>query len=321
MKKRLVLFIVGPTATGKTALAVELAKRLEAQIISADSMQIYRKMDIGTAKPTLAERQGIPHHMIDILDPCRDAFSAAEYQSLAGEAIDNSLAAGILPIVAGGTGLYINALTYPMSFTSVAADSSVRTELEAQYQNDPDVVFKKLEAADPVTAKRLHPNDKKRIVRALEVFIQTGKPFSTFGEGFSDMDGAKIPYRPLMFGLNMPREILYSRINRRVELMMEAGLLDEVKALKRAGCTRETAAMQGIGYRQLLQYLAGENTLEGAVNCIKMESRRYAKRQITWFKRDKRIRWLDVTNYEGSGSMADDIIHIMKDSGEGEGAE
>lgn len=321
MNKQTVLFIVGPTATGKTALAVEVAKRYNTQIVSADSMQIYRRMDIGTAKPTLGERQGIPHHMIDILDPCRDAFSVVEYQSLARAAIDSILAVHRLPIVAGGTGLYINALTYPMSFTSVAADSSIRAKLEAQYEDDPDAVFKELKASDPVTAKRLHPNDKKRVVRALEVFIQTGKPFSTFGEGFTNMDGAKNPYRPLMFGLNMPREELYSRINRRVEMMMEAGLLEEVKALERSGCTMETAAMQGIGYRQLLQYLAGEITLEDALNCIKMESRRYAKRQITWFKRDKRIRWLDVTHYKNNGSIADDIIRIIRESGEGESEE
>lgn len=287
--------IVGPTASGKTALSVELAKRLDAEIVSADSIQIYKELDIGSAKPSLAERQGIPHHLIDFVDISDANFSVAEYQKLAASAIEDIAARGKFPIVAGGTGLYINSLTYPLSFTEIPGDKELRATLESLEAREPGSLRLRLQKADPVTAERLHPNDKKRIVRAIEVYELTGKPLSEHGNDFSNSDCKPIPYNPRMIGIDMPREKLYERIERRVDEMMAQGLLDEVCALKKSGCLAEWPSMQGLGYKQLLCYLNGDCDLYEAVERIKRETRHFAKRQLTWFKRDKRIHWLDFT--------------------------
>ncbi|MDO5110861.1 MAG: tRNA (adenosine(37)-N6)-dimethylallyltransferase MiaA [Clostridia bacterium] len=286
--------ILGPTASGKTALSVELAKRLNAEIVSADSIQLYRGMDIGSAKPTVEERQGIPHHLLDAVDIGTPDFSVAAYQKLASTAIREIAARGKFPLIVGGTGLYINALVYPLSFTEIPADVALRDALTAQEAQTPGSLHQRLCAVDPASAARLHPNDTKRLVRALEVYTLTGKPIGAFGGDFANAAHTPIPYEPRMIGLTMPREQLYARIDLRVDAMMQSGLLKEVRQLVSLGYTPDTPAMQGLGYKQLYKYLQGEYTLDEAIETIKRETRRFAKRQMTWFKRDKRIHWLNT---------------------------
>lgn len=285
--------VVGPTASGKTAFAVELAKLLDAEIVSADSIQIYRGMDIGSAKPTIEEMQGIPHHLMDYVEMNDASFSVAEYQKQAFAAIDDIAARGKFPLVVGGTGLYINALTYPLHFTEIPADKELRTALEESEAQAPGALWLRLQEIDPATAMRLHPNDKKRIIRAIEVYELTGKPLSEHGDDFSNESCEPIRYSPRIIGITMPRETLYARIDRRVDEMMERGLLEEVSALRSKGCKDESPAMQGLGYRQLLAHLDGTCELDEAVERIKRETRHFAKRQMTWFRRDKRIHWID----------------------------
>ena len=295
MEQTHILVLVGPTASGKTAVSIELAKLLNAEIVSADSIQVYRGLDIGSAKPTLEERQGITHHMIDVVDASNGSFSVAEYKRLASQCIEDIAARGKLPIVAGGTGLYINALTYPLQFTNVPGDPAVREALQNEQVREPGSLYRRLQEIDPATAARLHPNDGKRIVRALEVYEVSGQPLSAHGADFQNAAGAKPPFDAALFGLNMDRTLLYARIERRVDDMMRTGLLSETRALLDAGLSLDLLALQGLGYKQLLRHLRGETTLSDAVEEIKQETRRYAKRQLTWFKRDMRIRWLDAS--------------------------
>jgi len=304
--KSKIVIITGPTACGKTAVSVEVAKVLGAQIISADSMQIYDRLNIGAAKPTADEMLGIKHHLIGEIPINTPDFSAAEYKRLASERIDNLSNNGILPIVVGGTGLYINALTYPMQFLPPPADMEIRRKLEQSAECGNDVLHKKLSEVDPATAARLHPNDEKRIIRALEVYELSGKPFSSFE---TLQDEAEEPYNALIFALNMPREKLYQRIDMRVDAMLKAGLIDEANAIYNDTTDFSVPALQAIGYKELFAYFRGEYTLSEAVEIIKRESRRYAKRQLTWFRRDKRINWLDMTEY---GSVDNAAAHIVK---------
>lgn len=286
--------LLGPTASGKTELSIELAKRLRAEIVSADSIQLYRGMDIGSAKPTLAQRQGIPHHLLDAVDIGEPAFSVAAYQKMAAQAIQDIAARGKFSLIVGGTGLYINALTYPLSFTEIPADAALRQTLTAQEAQAPGSLHQRLLVVDPASAARLHPNDTKRLVRALEVYTLTGKPIGALGGDFANAAKAPIPYTPRMVGLTMAREQLYARIEARVDAMMQSGLLEEVRRLVSLGYTPDMPAMQGLGYKQLYRYLQGEYALAEAVETIKRETRRFAKRQMTWFKRDARIHWLDT---------------------------
>lgn len=295
--------IVGPTASGKTAASIALAQKLNAEIISADSIQVYRGMDIGSAKPTMEERQGIPHHLMDAVDIDSPKFSVAEYRRMAGDAIEDILSRGKYPLVVGGTGLYVNSLIFPLNFTSVPSDEKLRSELTALEQEHKGAAYALLQQEDPKAAQRLHPNDVKRIIRALEVVRLTGKPIDEHGGDFANQAQADISYEPTIIGLTMPRELLYERINLRVDLMLEQGLLEETRAIYDAGYDPSLPALQGLGYKQLFKHFAGEYTFDEAIDAIKLETRHFAKRQLTWFRRDKRIIWFDISQYPDKESL------------------
>lgn len=276
------VIIAGPTASGKTALSVELAKKLDGEIVSADSMQIYKFMNIGTAKPYEEERQGIPHHLMDIVDP-RENFSLADYSEMAHKVIGDIYRRGKLPIMVGGTGLYIDTVAENITLGEVQGNADVRRELEEfAVNNGNEALHLMLKDCDLESFERLHVNDTKRIVRALEVYRVTGK---TIGEHNRESRRAPAIYNPIRFMMGWDREVLYDRINRRVDIMLEQGLINEVKACLEMGLESKNTAMQAIGYKELVEYIRGEISLEEAVEKIKMESRRYAKRQISWFKR------------------------------------
>ncbi len=286
-KKPKLIIICGPTGIGKTATAIEIAEMFQAEIIGADSMQIYRYMDIGTAKPTTAEQARIPHHMIDIIDP--DAtFDAVQYARLAREKVTRLLDRGIIPFVVGGTGFYIKSLLHGM-FQSEPIDSAVRDRLikEADERGS-DLLYQRLKKCDPSAAQRLHPNDTYRIIRALETWEATGKPISEYHNthGFSEQ-----PFDALKIGLNMDRALLHERINQRVDMMIAAGFVDEVKKLLSTGYPPDLKSMQSIGYRHVVDYLQGRLSREECVRTLKRDHRRYAKRQLTWFGSDDEIIW------------------------------
>jgi len=307
MNKMLVV-LVGPTAVGKTEISIELAKRLDAEIISADSMQIYRYMDIGTAKPTKEEQQSIKHYMIDIIDPDED-FSVADYQAMAKKYVDDIHSRQKIPILTGGTGLYINAVCYNYTFSEYNKDDALRQELNKQaLEHGKEFLYEKLKKVDPVSANKIHPNNTRRVVRALEVYLKTGKPFSYYEEKTKRQ---KSPYESLMFGLTMKREELYNRINKRVEKMIEMGFVEEVKNLLSMGYSKELNSMQGLGYRQIVAYLEGKISLDEAIYLIARDTRRYAKRQYTWFLRDKNIIWFDLSN-EDKKKIIENIIKIIE---------
>jgi len=279
-----VVCVVGPTASGKTRLAAELARGLHGEVVSCDSVQVFKELDIGSAKPTPDETLGIPHHMIDVVEP-ETPFSAADYAKRASECVSDIASRGKVPVIAGGTGLYFTSLIDPPGFSPAGADAGYRRELREKADNGADL-HAMLMKADPETASRLHRNDERRIIRALEVFHMTGKPLSSFHG-----NPGEAPYEPIIFGLDAKdRAFLYGRIDRRVEKMMEDGLLSEVESLYKANRLGPTAG-KAIGYRQLVLYLEGKCSLDEAVALIKRETRRYAKRQLTWFRRDERIRW------------------------------
>lgn len=290
MEKIPVLVVAGPTASGKTALAVELAKKYNGEVVSADSMQIYKGMDIGTAKPTEEEMAGIRHHMIGVADP-RDNFSVADYVMSAHKIIEDIAARKKTAIVAGGTGLYINSLIDDVDFSEEPEDGAVRRELyELAKTHGNDAVFSLLRQCDPESAAAIHPNNLKRVVRAVEYFRINGSKIS---DKISETQKKESRYRPVMLMLNPPRDELYAKIERRVDMMMSAGLIDEVVSLKKAGLNKFHRSMQGIGYKEVLDYLAGFSTKEEMTSIIKKATRRYAKRQLTWFRRDKRMIYLE----------------------------
>jgi tRNA dimethylallyltransferase len=284
------LIIVGPTAVGKTGISIALAEELGAEIVSADSMQVYRGMDIGTAKPTAAERARVAHHMLDVADPMKE-FSVGEYLRMAEEAIKDISARGKTPLVVGGTGLYIRALTDGI-FEGPAADWELRDELLAsEREKGPGTLHTELTSADPEAASRIHPSDIRRTVRALEVFYTRGITISEFQkEHRAKGEGRRV----CIAGLRRNREELYNRIDVRVGQMMAEGFLREVATLRDAGCNKGMVSMQALGYKQLMAHLDGEYSLEEAVRIIKRDTRRYAKRQFTWFNAEKRVRWVDL---------------------------
>lgn len=290
-----VLCIVGPTACGKTALSVALAKKVGGEIVSADAVAVYRGLDIGSAKPTEAEREGVPHHLIDCVDVTDDSFTVSSFRALAREAIDDILRRKKLPIVVGGSGLYVDAVFSDMRF-SAPSDSTIRAAIEKEYDACPEAVFAALRSADPVTAQRLHPNDKKRVVRALEVFRVSGQPFSVLNRDFSSVQQGDDTYRSIRIGLNTDRQKLYARIDRRVDRMMADGLKEEAFSFFDRGLTPDNCrALQSIGYAQLFDVYTGSASLGAAVEQIKLDTRHFAKRQITWFKRDQSTVWFDPT--------------------------
>lgn len=294
-----ILVIVGPTASGKTRMAVELAQRHNGEVISADSMQIYRTMDIGTAKPTKEEMGGIPHHMIDVADPEED-FSVARYVEMAARCVDDVLARGKLPIVAGGTGLYIDSLLSGRTFAPFSPDSALRGELERELaeQGGP-AMLEALRQVDPEAAARLHPNDHKRIIRALEVYRSTGK---TITQHNRETQAIPPRYDALTIGLAFQdRQAMWKRIDQRVDEMVAAGLEDEVRRLLTSGISPKCTAMQAIGYKEFTQALSGEMTWQEAAEVVKLRSRQYAKRQLTWFGRNPStlwVRWDDPLEFE-----------------------
>ena len=283
-----IVVITGPTASGKTWLAVELAKRYGGEVVSADSMQIYRRMDIGTAKPTAEEMQGIAHHMLDVADPGED-FSAARYVDMASRCVEDILARGALPILAGGTGLYLDSLLSGRTFAAFDPSSPLRGQLEERYAREGGpALLEELARSDPEAAARLHPNDAKRIVRALEVWLTTGKTITQH-----DRETRALPprYDALTLFLDFERrEDMWDRIDRRVDRMMEAGLAGEVRALLDSGVPERCTAMQAIGYKEMVPVVSGDMAAEDAAAQIKLRSRQYAKRQRTWFRRDERAK-------------------------------
>jgi len=294
-----VLVIVGPTAVGKTALTLSLAEKLSGEVISADSMQVYRGMDIGTAKPTHSERAHVPHHLIDVAEP-GEAFSAADYQVRARAAVDEIVARGRLPIFSGGTGLYVRAAVDDYNFIPLDNNWAVRNHLRCQVREAGlGALHARLLAVDPKVAARVHPNDERRIVRALEVFETTGRPLS-FWE--SQKNARQSIYDAVFIGLDRPRAELYSRIDERVEQMFALGLVDEVKGLVERGLS--CVARQALGYKEVIPYLEGRSSLEDAQATVKRETRRYAKRQLTWFRADERVQWVDA------GDLARAVVEI-----------
>ncbi len=292
-----IICIAGPTASGKTALAVELAKELNGEVVSCDSMQVYKRMDIGTAKPTLKEMQGIPHHMLGVAEPDED-FSVSRYCEMASPIVDSIVARGKTAIIAGGTGLYMDSLIKGNAFAPFPS-TGVRERLEARADAEGiDVLMKELNTIDPAAAAKLHLSDRKRIIRALEVYLETGETITAH-----NLRTQAIPprYNPLWLGLDFdPRQALYDRIDLRVEIMLEMGLIKEIQELLASGIPAKCTAMQAIGYKEFVNALAGNGTIEEAAGEVRKSSRHYAKRQLTWFKRNKNIHWL--TRREGMGS-------------------
>ncbi|MDO4288108.1 MAG: tRNA (adenosine(37)-N6)-dimethylallyltransferase MiaA [Eubacterium sp.] len=302
MEKQKIPVVVGPTASGKTGAAVALAKLRGGEVISADSMQIYRHMDIGTAKPTAQEMAGIPHHLIDCVDP-DEAYSVARFKEEALAKIEDILDRGRQPIVAGGTGLYVNGLTLPWGFREKDTDETVRKKLEAEAaQLGAEALHKRLAAADPKSAAEIHPNNVKRVIRALEIYQVTGKAKSQLDAEARVTES--LPYNYVLMGIAMPRERLYDRVNRRVDLMVEQGLEAELRDLMSLGYSPELPALKAIGYKELFPYLRGEMTLEAALEILKRDTRHFAKRQLTWFRKDQRITWFDAEVYPEADAMA-----------------
>ena len=307
MSKKTVV-ICGPTASGKTALSIALAKAFDGEVVSADSMQIYRRMDIGTAKPTKQEMDGVPHHMLDVAEP-GEAYSVSRYVEEATACVEDILARGKLPIICGGTGLYIDGLIRGTDYQPAGTDNGIREQLEGEWEaQGAEEMMARLAAVDPDSAARLHLSDKRRILRALEVYLATGETITVHNARTKEIPPR---YEAIMIGLNTePRQILYDRIDRRVGVMLEQGLLQEVKCLLEDGLLEGTAA-QAIGYKELLAYFRGEMTLETAADLIRQKSRNYAKRQLTWFRRDERVKWIVYNAPEAAQAVLQEATNYL----------
>lgn len=308
MKEKLIV-LVGPTASGKTDMGVRLAKKIDGEIISADSMQIYKYMDIGTAKPTVEEMDGIPHYMIDNIKPDEE-FSVAVFRELSEKYIEDILSRGKRPIVVGGTGLYVNALTKPWNFSKTEPNENLRHELEtlarekgAYYLHD------RLREVDPISAENIHPNNVKRVIRALEVYQTSGKTKSQLDQESMENE---LKYEPILLGLSMERSTLYARIELRIDKMVEAGLIEEVQKLLDMGYNEDLVSMQGLGYKEIVKYLKGQYSLEEAIEILKRDTRRFAKRQLTWFRRDERIQWFKIEDYPSLDQLESDALHYLE---------
>ena len=300
------IILTGPTAVGKTALSAKLAEKAGGEIISADSMQVYRHMDIGSAKIRPEEMEGIPHHLIDILEPWEE-FNVTVFQRAAKEAITQIRSRDHIPILAGGTGFYIQAVLYDIDFTENAEDTAIREALEkTAREKGAEYLHQMLREADPQSAAQIHANNIKRVVRALEYYMQTGQRISEHNE---QERGRPSAYNACYFVLNDHREAVYERIDRRVDQMLADGLLKEVQALREMGCTKDMVSMQGLGYKELLGYLDGEYDLDRAVYLIKRDTRHFAKRQLTWFRRERDVIWLNRQEYASD----EDILKRMLD--------
>lgn len=306
-QKNKLIILTGPTAVGKTALSISLAKKIGGEIISADSMQVYKYLDIGSAKIKEAEMEGVPHHLIDALLPDEE-FNVFCFQQMAKEAAEGIYGRGHIPIVVGGTGFYIQALLYDIDFSAEEDNSEIRAELEkAAAEHGTGYLYERLKEVDAASAAAIHPNNHKRILRALEFYQLNGFPISQHNEKERQKESA---YRSCYFVLNDDRERLYQRINERVDSMMADGLLEEVTRLREMGCKRDMLSMQGLGYRELLSYLDGESALEEAVSQIKQNTRHFAKRQLTWFRREKNVVWIDKPDFDYDN---DKILNFMEE--------
>ena len=311
MKEPLIV-LTGPTASGKTALSIELAKAIGGEIISADSMQVYRQMDIGTAKIRPEEMEGIPHYLVDVLEP-DDPFNVVVFQQMAKAAMKKIRENGHIPIIVGGTGFYIQAILNDIDFKE-NEDDGYRSHLEAMAASDggPERLYEMLKEVDSESTEKIHCHNTKRVIRALEYFHQTGQKISEHNEQESRKES---PYNFAYFVLNRPREVLYERIDQRVDQMMEEGLVQEVRRLKDRGYDRSLVSMQGLGYKEILAYFDGELSLEEAVYILKRDTRHFAKRQLTWFKRERDVLWLDQSKYDSRGAILADMIHILRQKG------
>ncbi len=311
--KRPLIILTGPTAVGKTRLSIRLAKQIGADIISADSMQVYRGMDIGTAKITPEEMNGVRHYLIDEIDPEQE-FHVVRFQELALRYMEEIYAAGRIPMIVGGTGFYIQAVLYRIDFTKDNADKTYRSHLtELAAEHGAAFLHDMLRKVDPASAEAIHEHNIKRIIRALEYYEQTGGPISKHNE---EQRQKESPYRFAYFVLNDHRERLYERIDRRVDQMLDQGLVEEVAALKARGLSEDLVSMQGLGYKQILPYLDGRITLEEAVRALKQETRHFAKRQITWFKRERDVIWMNQYDYDyEEEQMLGAMLSILKERG------
>lgn len=312
-EKQPLIILTGPTAVGKTSLSIELAKRIGGEIISADSMQVYRGMDIGSAKVTKEEMQGVPHYLIDEFEPWEE-FHVVKFQEYAKRYIRQISEKGKIPILAGGTGFYIQAVLYDIDFTENGGDTNYRTFLqEIAREKGAQALHEMLRTVDPDSAEAIHANNVKRVIRALEYYHETGEPISKHNE----QERAKeSPYRFAYFVLNDARDTLYQNIDLRVDEMMQAGLLDEVRRLRENSCTRELVSMQGLGYKEMLDYLDGKYDLTEAVRVLKRDTRHFAKRQLTWFRRERDVVWLDKQSFgHDRRKLLDYMMEVLKEKG------
>lgn len=302
MIKPKIIVIVGPTGIGKTKLSIEIAKKLNTEIISADSMQIYKYMNIGTAKVTKEEASGINHHMIDIVEP-DEVFSVAEFQKKSQIIINNLNNINKIPVIIGGSGLYINSLIYDLDFSKTIGDNNIRDYYNSMYhEKGIDELFNLLKKVDPVSSNKIHKNNVKRVIRALEVYDITGKPFSKLNTNFRKETN---DYDCIIVGLKMDRKLLYDRINLRVDKMIANGLIDEVSKLLSMGYTKDLVSLQGLGYKEIIAYLDNQLSKDEAINILKRNTRRFAKRQFTWFLRNDKIKWFDITNIDSYNTIVD----------------
>lgn len=307
------IIIAGPTASGKTDISIELAKSIGGEIISADSMQAYKYMDIGSAKISKDEMQGIPHFGIDILDP-KEEYNVKAFQNMAKEAIDRIYANDHIPIIVGGTGFYIQAVLYDISFDDEHKNSDYRTKLNDYLEvNGAHLLWQRLEEIDPASAQAIHENNSKRVIRALEYYYETGELFSKHNEIEASKPAA---YNNAFFVLTDDRDKLYERIDTRVDKMLNAGLVDEVKLLKNMGLTRDDVSMQGLGYKEIIDFLDGKCSLDEAIYILKRDTRRFAKRQETWFRREKDVTWINRSEHNNDKDMMlDHMLNVIKDRG------
>ncbi len=310
-EKKPLIILTGPTAVGKTDLSIKLAKAVNGAIISADSMQVYKHMDIGSAKVTPEEMQGVPHFLVDCLEPA-DEFNVVVFKRMAEEALDEIYAAGKLPIVVGGTGFYIQALLNDIDFTDCAEDTSYREKLEKIAETPEGVarLHEKLMEVDLESAEKIHANNVKRTIRALEYFYLTGERISEHNERERQKESA---YNSAYFVLNLPRQILYERIDKRVDMMIDAGLEEEVRALIGMGCNRDMVSMQGLGYKEMIDCINGQISLEEAVYTIKRDTRHFAKRQLTWFGREREVIWVNKQEFENSVEILEFMLNILRE--------
>lgn len=310
MKKPLIV-LTGPTAAGKTHLSIALAKAVNGEIISADSMQVYKYMDIGSAKIRPEEMQGVKHYLVDELLP-EEEFHIVKFQQMAKAAMEEIYAKGKVPILVGGTGFYIQAVTKDIDFTQADQEDGYRRELEQlAAEKGNDYLHTMLQEVDPVSAKEIHANNVKRVIRALEFYHQNQSPISAHNQ---EQKGNETPYNLAYFVLNVPRELLYKRIDDRIDEMLEEGLLEEVEQLKKRGCHRGMVSMQGLGYKEILAYLEGEYPLEEAVRVLKRDTRHFAKRQLTWFRREKETIWMNKDEFDYNEDLIlERMVEICKD--------